>query len=936
MRSLREPRPSSRPRTRTVALYARLAEILLPTSFFQDHGTGWIETFDALQKRARTRGRRAWWLCLLREGRDLARVAFTEHRAQRRRHTSVAQPVSEPSRVATRSHTTSGGFELLADDLLRDLRLSARSAGKAPIWTAVLVTTLAIGIGANATVAAVLHSLWLSPLPLNEPERIVSPFVLNDGDPFAASAVDVAAWRSLGSFIQVSAARAGSHDLLVDDLPRRISGAEVTTEWFTTLGTEPVLGRAMQAEDGLRSDLVWLGHQLWASVFAGDPAILGQTVILDGSPRQVVGVLPARFDLPFAAEAWMPLDLESLDPVEHTSRQFLALARLAPGISFEQARGEVETAAQSLAIERAASHGDWSADLMSLRAHLLDDADGRVTPSLLALVVAVGMVLLITCANLSNLLLARSTSRRRELEVRAALGAGRGRLTRQLLSEGLLLGMAGGVSGLALSVTALAVVRRFHPLEALAFGEALLSLRLEPVIAGVILAVSCGLGIALGAVPAVRLGALHRTPTPQGLDGRSVGGHRRFMAGVVVAEVALTVLLLTGATALFQSLQSLEQSDLGFRADDLLLARLQLPNDLERTAGEREDTGSEAASEAAMHQVRVQALNVALEDLARLPGIEAVAATSNAPLDHLSWDARVWPRRGALSNDELLLVADRRVTSSYLDTIGMRVIEGRPFDERDRDDSEPVAILTEDLARRLWPGQTAIGQQVKRGGPDSEQPWRTVVGVIAETKEDRAAFRRSRPAWYVPWSQEPTARAMTLVVRTDGDPLIRAAEIEAQLAQGLPSSPAYGMTRLQDQVATLYDHERFASLLSTTFAFIATLLAALGMYGLLAYATSQRTREIALRMALGARPERLVRGILGEGLILAGAGLALGVTGAWLCSDLLSRLLFRVDPLPFTTVAIVVTGVLALAALASWLPARDATRVDPTAALHDS
>ncbi len=803
--------------------------------------------------------------------------------------------------------------------LAHDVRVALRQVKSHPGWSLLVVLILGLGIGANTALFSVFRMLLLKPLPVEDVDRLVAATTLHGEDPVQSSAFDYLAWRSgVRSFGSLGAAQPRSLNLLLDGEPRRLEGAAITESYLPTLGIEPSLGRTFAEEDfrGGGSPLVLLSHALWQDAFAGDPQALGTTLLLNGRAHVVVGVLPPGFDLPFGTTVWVPLSFDLLSDRERLIRDLFVSARLREGVSFCEAHEELKAAASRLELEFPRSHKGWSAQLLPLRRLLLDDFDGHLRPALLSLGAGVSFLLLIACANVANLLLARVLDRNRELSLRAALGAGGGRLLRQLLVEGIILAGLGGALGVLLAYASLPLLLASSPSQPLALGASLHDVAIDPTALGFTLLVTLGAGCGVGLVPALR--ASRTSLMHVFRDGaRSGAGRssRRLMRFVVVAEVALAVALVGCAALMVRSFEKLASVGLGFEPDGILVARLGLPPNDYPDLSRRADFVERVLS-------RVRAL----------PGVESAGVTTNLPLDHLGWDAFYVPEGGApLELDELPSAADRLVSSGYLETLRVELLQGRLIGPEDQAGRQNVVVVTEDLARRAWPGQDPLGKQIQRRRPggDGAGPSMSIVGVIGAVKEDRAAFRGERPAWYVPYPQFDSVRDLTLVVRTAGSPESAAAALRAAVASVGSTVPVYGTTTLHGNLAGVLSQERFSAVLLSLFAALGLLLAALGIYGVLSYSVVSRTQEIAIRMALGADRPSLLTGFLADGLRVAGTGLALGLGVAALVGHLIGNLLFEVTPADPESF-VLTTGVVLMASVAaSTIPAHRASRVDP-------
>ncbi len=717
--------------------------------------------------------------------------------------------------------------------LTHDFRAALRQMSFHPGWSFLVILTLGLGIGASTALFSVFQTLLLKPLPVEDVDRVVAATTLHGEDPVQSSAFDYLAWKKgVRSFSSLGAARPRSVNLLLDGEPRRLEGAAITESYLPTLGVAPSLGGGFAEEDvrGEASAVALLGHGLWQDAFAGDPGVLGKSILLNGRTHVIVGVLPRGFDLPFGTSVWVPLSFDLLSARERLIRDAFVSARLREGIWFSEAHEELKAVANRLERDFPRSHKGWSAQLIPLRRLLLDDFDGHLQPALIALGAAVSFLLLIACANVANLLLARVLDRNRELALRAALGEGGGRLVRQLMVEGLILAGSGGVLGVFVAYGSLPVLLASSPSQPLALGAYLHDAAIDPATLGFALLVTLGTGLAVGLVPAFR--ASRTSLMHVFRDGGRAGAgrsSRRLMRGVVVAEVALAVALVGCAGLMVRSFERLSSVRLGFEPDGLIIARLGLPpNDYPD------------------HPRRTDFLERVLSRVRALPGVASAGGTTSLPLDHLGWDAFYLPEGGApIELEQLPSAADRLVSPGYLETLGVELLQGRLIGPEDQAGRQHVVVVTEDLARRAWPGQDPVGKQIRRRRPggDDSGPSMTVIGVIGAVKEDRAAFRGERPAWYIPYPQFDSARDLTLVLRSEGDPENVAGALRAAVASIGRTVPVYDTSTLDANLAGFLSQERFAAVLISLFAALGLLLAGLGIYGVLSHSVARERRK---------------------------------------------------------------------------------------------
>ncbi|CAN5880254.1 ABC transporter permease [soil metagenome] len=808
------------------------------------------------------------------------------------------------------------------DTLLQDIRYAARRLLKSPGFTLVAVLTLALGIGANSAIFSVVNAVLLRSLPFAEPEQLVVFGTTKRGEEPRAGSMSPPDYMSLRehnrSFSDVSAFSYGGATLTGMDEPERIEAAWVSAGFFELFGAAPVLGRTIAPEEVQpgNTTVAVLSYAMWQQPFGGDPDVIGRTITLNGVTRTIIGVAPRGFDFPQKRALWVPLthnEFFSSETAVNRRAQYLNVAgRLRPGVSVEQAAAEVRSLAAQL--EQQFPETNTNVTLATLPLH--EVMVGEVRTPLLVLLGAVGLVLLIACANVANLLLARAAAREGEIAVRAALGAGRGRLVRQLLTESVLLGLIGGALGLLLAywgTTLLSALR----LEGI---PRLDEIGLDGAVVGFTLVVALLTGAIFGLIPALQATRTDLTSTlregGRGALGGVRGSHARSM--LVVSEMALAVMLLIGAGLLIRSFLQLQQVDPGFRTEQALAFDLELP--------------SQSYSEGPQQAEFFRAL---IERLQPLPGVQAVSAVNILPManDRFIINFDVEGRDEAPPGERPVLEV-RVATPDYFRTMGIPLRRGRAFGDADRADAPPVVVINEMAARRYFPDEDAIGQRIRLGwGPgDDRFAGGEVVGVVADVRQVGPS-EDYVPEIYLPYTQVPVSD-MSVIVRTAGDPLALAGVLRSQVRELDPNLPLSNLRTLDQLVAQSVAQPRFYMLLLTVFAAVALALAAIGIFGVMSYSVAQRTREIGIRVALGAEPQRVLQLVVGRALRLALLGVAVGLLGALALTRLLESLLFGVsttDPLTFVAVAVLLAAV---ALLASYLPARRASGVDPIVALR--
>jgi putative ABC transport system permease protein len=806
--------------------------------------------------------------------------------------------------------------------LWQDLRYGARTLRKRPAFTVVAVLALALGIGANTAIFSVVNTLLLSPLPFHDSEHLVMLWEANrprDMHQNVISAANFLDWREQSaSFADMAAFYDARLNLTGGGDPLEVPSQITTENLFSLLGVEPILGRSFTREDVAPDapEVVILGYGLWQSRFGGDPAVVGRTITLNGTSATVVGVLPAGFqwfikkgsltDKP--AELWTPFGFTEQNRVRR-GRFMSAVARLKPGVSPAQAQAEMTAIATRLEQQYANFNAGWGVEVVPLREQFVGD----VRPALLVLLGAVGFVLLIACANVANLLLARAAARHREIAVRTALGAGRMRLIRQLLTESLLLSVLGGVLGLFLAWWGVGALVALSPSDLVNLEHVSLSL---PVLFFTLL-VSLLTGLIFGLAPAFEATRLNLTESLKEGD-KGVSGNarsRRLRSAFVIAEMALSLVLLTSAGLMLKSFMRLQTVNPGFTADKLLTMRVILPGRKYRDEYQR-----------------IAFFKQATERISHLPGVESTGAVSFLPFAGLgaatrfTIEGRPEPEAGQAPT------TDVRVTdANYFRTMNIPLISGRGFTDQEATEKRSVAVINETMARKYFAGEDPIGKRLTVSMGEKPSPT-VIVGVVGDVKH-MSLDSEVKPMVYWP-HPELAYSGMTIVVRTEGEPLDLAAAAQREIQQLDPEQPVSDIRTMEQLLASSVARVRFNTLLLGLFAALALLLAAVGIYGVMSYSVTQRTHEIGIRMALGARTADVLKMIIGQGMRLALAGVVLGLAASLLLTRVMKSLLYGVtatDPLTFTGVSLLL---IAVALAACYLPAHRATRVDPMEALR--
>ena len=828
-------------------------------------------------------------------------------------------------------------------NVVQDVRFGARMLAKNTGFTLVALLTLALGIGANAVMFSVVHGVLLRSLPYPDADRILFAYSSNPAQNapiWGTSPPDYYAMRAENrSFTQLAASYNRSCNLTGDGEPERLRTSIISSEYFDVLGIQAQLGRVFALEDETwgAHRVVVVSDSLWRRRFGADPDLVGRSLRLNGEAYQVVGVMRSGFAGVFSNDVhlWVPMSFAPGDNMNTHNNYFLTmLGRLKPAISPEQARDDLAAIAAGIA-RQFPENRDISAGATPLRERIV----GNVRLSVLVLQGAVGIVLLIACANLVNLLLARATARRKEIAVRAALGATRPRLLGQFFTESTLLALLGGFLGLLVAAWSMGAVHMLGPNVLPRAGE----VRLDSSVLLFTLGVSLLTGILFGMIPAVQSSALdlHSALKEGGRTGQPSGTHRG-RAFLVIAQVALSMVLLIGAGLMLKSLGRLFSVNPGFNASGVLTMQMSLPRstyidaDLER-AFNRAATGRAAAF-----------IGDVMERVRHLPGVKAAAFSTALPLGGDNWAKNVTLHDRPLPAhaSDLPPFEYRVVAGDFFRTLGVPILKGRAFDDRDALGGQDVVIVSEEFARRYWSGAEPLGKVISVNAPPELLPAGTlppgyqgpekftVVGVAADVRY--AGLRQPQgPVVYVPYSQG--AEGVTdlfLLVRTDGDPMALAGAVRDRVWQVDRQQPVTGIAPLQDRVSAAVAQPRLQTGLLALFAALATVLAAIGTYGVMSYSVAQRSHEMGVRMALGAQPRHVFHLVVGHGFWLAIAGVGIGLAAALPLTRLLSTFLFQVSPTDPWTYASVATLLTAVALAACYWPARRAARVDPMVVLR--
>ena len=808
--------------------------------------------------------------------------------------------------------------------LLQDIRYGLRVLAQRPGFTAVAVVTLALGIGANTAIFSLVNAVLVRPLKYRDAERLVMLWEDSTAAGFARDNLAPANyfdWKSQQqSFDQTAATRQLTFDLTGDGEPEKLLGFGVEASFFPLLGVEPALGRALlPGDDSENARVVVLSHGLWQRRFGGERSIVGREVLLNGEKYTVVGVMPRGFQFQYSNfDLWTPFGLTPEKKAERGPHYLEVVARLKDGVTVAQAEADLNTISARIA----EADPDNATGLKAVVVPMREQLAGGSRQTLSVLLGAVALVLLIACANVAGVLLSRAAARRREMAVRAALGASRWRIVRQLLTESVMLGAAGGALGTLLALWAFAFLQQLVP----SGMREMVELKLDLTVLVFTLAVSLLAGIAFGLAPAIAASKTDLNDAlKQGGARGGVGSGRRLRGAFVVSEVALALVLLVGAGLLIQTLYRLRGQYAELRPESVLTLRTSLA----------ENRYGEPSRRAAFYEQ-------VLARVESLPGVTAAGYTTAVPLTRKG-GANGLSLEGKDNGPSSTWNANhRQVTPDFFRAMGQTLREGRAFDARDDEGAPPVAAVNEAMARAFWPGESAMGKRFKVGSPAAPEPWMTIVAVVSDVRQ-MGADAPVKPEMYVPyrqaapyWSKAPYSffTPRDLVVRTSGDPQGLVAAVRNAIHEVDPYQPISGVRTMDEVLGVETAQRRLGMILLTAFASLALLLASLGIYGVLAFFVVQHTQEIGVRLALGARPSDVLRLVVGRGMKLALAGVGIGLVASLGLARLLASLLYGVSPGDPATFALVAVLLACVALLACLVPARRATKVDPMVALR--
>jgi putative ABC transport system permease protein len=788
---------------------------------------------------------------------------------------------------------------------------------KNPTFTAVAVTTLALGIGANTTVFTVVNAVLLRPIPYpQDPEQVLLLHELSArSGRISVSYPNYHDWKDQNQVFQTMAAYLDRNiNLTGTGEPARIRARITSHDYFDIQVVEPLLGRFYSKEEDVPGGkpVAVINYSLWQGRFGGKSNLIGQSVTLNEHSYTIIGILPPNFELVSEERVYLPLEPLANNAATRyrgNHQGIRVLARLKQGVSFEQARSEMETISRRLEQQYPATNSDISATIDLLNEHRTRD----YRSILLILQAAVGFVLMIACANVANLILARAANRNREIAIRSALGDGRARIARQLLTESLLIAVAGGFFGILIAQWGLFYLKDLVPANVPRLGQAELDWQVLA-----ITIISCGAaGMLCGLTPALQGSPARLIESLKGGSGGSSSmiGQRHLGSLFLALQVSLATVLLIGAGLLIRTVHELTSIDLGFPKENLLTMRLTLPSS--QYTPER----------------RIVFLDRLRDNIDALPGVSGASFGLSLPVTGSEWgsifivgDKPVPPRK------DLPFSTFNTINSDYFEVIGIPLLKGRIFSEFDTRDSQKVAVVNETLARHFWPDESAVGKRIKQGYPESQTPWLEIVGVVGDAKQD-GLYLDSPMETYMPYPQRPLD-SVKLAIRAAVDPPTLVDAVRSEVHELDPGLPVYGIETMDQAVSSLIAPRRFTMILFSIFSALAVVLAAIGIYGVVAYSVAQRTREMGLRIAIGARPFAVFRMVVGKGMTLATFGLLVGIVVALALARILSNLLYETsaaDPGIFVLVPILL-GMAAL--LACCIPAIRAMRVDPVIALR--
>ena len=805
------------------------------------------------------------------------------------------------------------------DTFFKDLKYGARTLARTPLFTLIAVACLALGIGVNTTIFSVTDAILMTPFGFEEPDQLV---VLNEANPkrdideAGVSFRNFRDWQAQSQSFSGMAAQSFRSLTLTDvDEPVRLQGATISWNLFPMLGVRPILGRTFREDEDQPGapGTVLLGYDTWVQRFSADSGIVGKTIQVNTIPSTVVGVMPRRFKFPENAELWIPIT-----PIEHQSprgeRGIAVFGRLKAGVTPEQANTELKTIATRLEEAYPVENKGWTGTATSLRDEFIPS---EIKLIILTMMGAVTFVLLIACANVANLMLARATGRQREIAIRAALGAGRGRMIRMLLTESVLLGLAGGAIGIGIAYLGLNLLDASLP--SADFIPYYIDWNIDRDALMYTVVISIVTGLVFGLAPALQVSRTDlQSSLKEGSRGAGAGARKNRLRNIlVVGEVAMSVVLLIGASLFVRSFLNLQKADAGFATERLMTLRIYMP-------GDRYAASTPKAQRVADVIRRIEAI----------PGVIAATASNNIPLSNGGAGGGVIVEGHPVTPGEEPDIFWAGVTPHWFRTLDVPMIRGRDFTDAEGEDSSGVAIINQTMADKMWPKEDAVGRRFRFTG-DTAAPWFTVIGVTRDIRTGGIEpDEEPTPAAFVPYPYNATPNTGITIRTATADPAQVMTAVRAAVRESDPILPVFEVQTMQTRREEGYWEFNLFSGMFSVFGGVALLLAAIGVYGVVSYGVSQRTHEIGVRMALGARGGDVLRMVVGQGVTLTLIGVGLGLLGAFGVTRVIESMLFDVsptDPLSFIGIAVFLTSV---AALASYIPARRAMGVDPVTALR--
>jgi predicted permease len=806
------------------------------------------------------------------------------------------------------------------EHLVRDGRFALRTMARKPAFTAMAVIIIALGVGANTAVFSLVRAVMLRPLPFASPDRLVmvwedASFVnFPKNTPAPANFVD---WKDRNEvFEDMAAVRIRDFNLTGDGEPEKVYGYGVTANFFSVLGVAPVIGRTIAPEDDRpeANKVAVISYPLWQSRYGGDPGIIGRDILLDDQKHSVIGVMPRGFQfLDPDVRIWVPAAFTPRQLASRGSHYLQVVARLKPAVTIERANNDIKAITAQIARDNPDQAGKLDAYVVSLS----EELSGETRQPLIVLLVAVAFVLLIASANLANLLLSRALGRSKEVAVRTALGASRGRLVRQLLTESVLLSLTGGVAGVLVAIWSFEFLGQLIPPGLRLFVD----LRIDATVLIFTLALSVITGIVFGLAPALQSLSIDLNEALKQGGGRTSlsAGHRRLQNAMIIGEVALAMVLLVGAGLLIKTFSRLSDQYSTLRADSVLALRTQLP----------ESRYQQPSRRFAFYKQVLERVNA-------LPGVVSAAYTTSVPLDWRGGTNGISIEGRPVERGVMYDANHRQISDDYFKTIGIALVQGRTFNEGDTEQSIPVAIINKTMAREFWPGEDPIGKRFKPSSPDSPDPWIQIVGVVADLKQ-MGAEKPAKPEMYMPYQQvadQPWYAPRDLVIRASVPPTSLVSAVISKVHELDPDQPVSNIRTMSEVLGKEFGQRQTGTTLLGVFAGLAMLLAAIGLYGVLSYFVTQRIPEFGVRIALGAQRRDILMLVLKRGMGLALVGLGIGLAASFALTRLMRSLLFEVsasDPMVFGVIAALL---LSVAFAACVIPARRATKVDPMIALR--